>query len=374
MPKRVLVTGGAGFIGSFLVDKLLGRGHTVRIFDNLTTQVHPGGNPPSYLNPGAEFVKGDVLSRSKLVRAIKDIDVIFHFAAAVGVGQSQYQVSHYVETNVGGTAMLFDILVNETHNVEHVFVAASKSSYGEGLYLHPTLGKVRPPLRREEDVVGNRWEPRLPDYPDDPLTPLPTDEDQHLNCTNIYSLTKRDQEEIAMMLGRLYRLPVTCFRFFNVYGPRQSLSNPYTGVTAIFMGLLKNGRAPVIFEDGKQDLDFISVHDVVAACLLAMDKPERSAYQVFNLGTGVPTPVLEVARMLARIYGKEIEPEVTNTFRKGDVRHCYADITRIRQELGFRPRVTLEEGLRELVEWSETADAQDNFDKARAELVNRGLL
>lgn len=374
MGKRILVTGGAGFIGSFLVDKLIAKGHRVAVFDNLSPQVHPGGEPPAYLNPDAEFVKGDVLSRSKLLRALKDVEAVYHFAAAVGVGQSQYQIHHYVQTNVGGTAVLFDILANEKHAVQHVVIAGSKSSYGEGLYEHPARGKVRPPLRTEADIAGGRWEPRLPDSPDAPLKPLPTDETQCLNATNVYSQTKKDQEEYALMIGQVYNLPVTVFRFFNVYGPRQSLSNPYTGVAAIFMSLLKNERPPVIFEDGRQTLDFISVHDVAHACALAIEKPELTAGQVFNLGNGVPITVLELAQLLIKIYGKDLEPQVTGKFRKGDVRHCYADITKLVERLGYRPRVSLEEGLRELVEWSETVEAEDHFDAAREELAKRGLL
>ncbi len=367
---KVLVTGGAGFIGSFLVDRLVEEGHTVRVFDNLDQQVHPGGEKPDYFNPEAEFIKGDICDIDCLRRAIKEQEVIFHEAAAVGMGQSQYRIKQYVDVNTGGTANLLELLVNEKHSVQKLIVAASQSSYGEGCYRRADSAIVQPGLRPEEQLKRREWEHL--DEEGARLVPVPTPESATQNCWAVYALTKRDQEDLVLGIGRAYDLPVTALRYYNVYGPRQSLSNPYTGVMAIFMSRLANGNSPVIYEDGLQSRDFISVHDIVAANLLAMEKEEAN-YQVFNLGTGKPTSILEVAETLARIYKVEIQPEVTHRYRKGDTRHCYADISHIQSALGFRPTISLEEGLKELVEWADTVEAEDRFEEAAKELAAKGL-
>ena len=367
---KVLVTGGAGFIGSFLVDRLVEDGHDVRIFDNLDPQVHPAGEKPDYFNTSAEFIKGDVRDVDCLRRALKGIEVIFHEASAVGMGQSQYMIKHYVDVNTGGTANLLDLLANEKHDVQKLVVAASQSSYGEGCYRRADGQIVQPGLRSEEQLKRREWEHL--DEAGNPFVPVPTPETARHQCWAVYALTKRDQEDLVLAIGQAYTIPVTALRYFNVYGPRQSLSNPYTGVMAIFMSRLANGNPPVIYEDGLQSRDFISVHDVVEANILAMEK-EEADYQVFNLGTGKPTTILDVANGLADIYGIDIEAEVTHKFRKGDTRHCYANIDLIRSKLGFEPRVSLQEGLKELVEWSRGVKAEDHFEKAAKELAAKGL-
>ena len=273
--RKVLVTGGAGFIGSHLVDRLVELGHTVRILDNLDPQVHPGGKKPDYLNPGAEFVAGDVRDRETVRRALQGVEVVFHEAAAVGVGQSQYRIQHYVDVNTRGTATLLDVLANEPNSVEKIVVAASMSSYGEGKARCPECGIVKPTLRPESQMAAGQWEVRCP-YCQTPTEPVPTDERTPRQVNSVYSLTKKDQEDLVLLFGRTYGVQAVALRYFNVFGPRQSLSNPYTGVAAIFISRLKNGNRPVVYEDGQQTRDFVSVHDVVQANILAMevDLPE----------------------------------------------------------------------------------------------------
>lgn len=370
--EKILVTGGAGFIGSFIVDELVRRGHEVRIFDNLEPQVHPGGNPPDYLNQEAEFVYGDVWDYDALKKAVEGVRVIFHQAATVGVGQSMYEISRYVQVNTLGTANLCDILANEKHQVEKVLVAASMSSYGEGAYSCKKCGEVSPSLRPLEQMVQGDWEVHCP-HCDSILKPIPTRETKKLEVNSIYAITKRDQEDMVLGVGRAYHIPSVALRYFNVYGPRQSLSNPYTGVVAIFMSRIKNNHRPIIFEDGQQSRDFVSVHDIVQANMLAMEKEEAN-YQIFNVGTGRPITIKQIAQVLAELYGVDIEPDITNTFRKGDVRHCIADISKIQKQLGYKPQVGFKEGMRELIEWSRGVAAEDKVEQATQELKERGLI
>lgn len=370
MSKKILVTGGAGFIGSFLVDELVKSGHDVTVFDNIEPQVH-GPKRPDYLNKEARYVKGDVRNIAAFKKVVLPAEVIFHEAAMVGVGQSQYQVSRYTDVNVLGTANLLDILANNKHRCEKLMVAASMSSYGEGLYECSRHGKIRPPLRSESDVARGVWELRCPQC-SKVAKPVPTPETAELICNSIYAQNKKDQEEMVLMFGRTYGLPTVALRYFNVYGPRQSLSNPYTGACAIFMSRIKNGNRPVIYEDGGQTRDFVSVHDIVQANLLAMKRKSANG-QVFNVGTGKPISVAEVARVLAKLFGVAIEPEIVGKFRKGDVRHCFPDISKAERLLGYKPAVSFDAGMRELIEWSRAAEARDKFEEAARELKKRGL-
>jgi dTDP-L-rhamnose 4-epimerase len=367
---KILVTGGAGFIGSHLVDALVDRGHEVTIYDNLDPQVHPGGRP-AHLNERAAFIQGDVRDESALQEVVQKAEIIFHKASAVGVGQSQYQIAQYVTANTGGTATLLDILVNTKHNVRKLIVAASMSSYGEGLYDCPKCGACRPSLRTEAQMAAGDWAPKCP-ICGISVSPIPTPEEAVLNCNSIYAITKKDQEEMCLLIGKTYGIPVVSLRYFNVYGPRQSLSNPYTGVAAIFMSRIKNDRPPVVYEDGLQSRDFVSVEDVVEANLLAMDRSEADG-EIFNVGTGRPLTIRGVAEILAEAYGKPIRPDVTEKFRKGDVRHCYADSTKIQDLLGFSPKITFEQGMEALIRWSQTVEAIDHFEEAKAELEAKGL-
>jgi dTDP-L-rhamnose 4-epimerase len=369
--KTCLVTGGAGFIGSFLVDELLKRGHRVRIYDNLEPQVHSGGKAPVYLNKEAEFIKGDVRDYEHLKQAVDGVDVVFHEAATVGVGQSQYQIKHYVDVNIGGTANLLDIIVNEQTQVSKIIVAASMSSYGEGQYECDTCGSVHPPLRSEEQMNHQDWELHCPSC-QKLVRPLPTNEEKLLKCNSIYAITKKTQEEMVLNLGATYKIPTVALRYFNTYGPRQSLSNPYTGVAAIFISRIKHDHPPVVFEDGLQTRDFVSVYDIVRANMLAMEQEALSGY--FNIGTGQPRTIRGIAETLILLYGKDISPEITRKFRKGDIRHCVADISKAKATFGYTPQVSFEDGMRELIKWSETAASYDKFEEARQELQKRGLV
>ncbi len=372
---KILVTGGAGFIGSFLVDELVKKGHQVTAFDNLEAQVHPEKRLPAYpvFNTGrAKFIKGDIRKLNDLKKAIKNIEIIFHFAAAVGIGQSQYEVKRYVETNIGGTANLLDLIVNNKNKIKKLILAASMSEYGEGEYRCSSCGIVQPELRVLRQLKRKDWEPYCPAC-QRILKPVATRESARLNVNSIYAITKKTQEELVLNIGKTYFLPVVVLRFFNVYGPRQSLSNPYTGVMAIFLSRIKNSKAPIIYEDGSQSRDFISVYDVVRANILAMEK-EKADYQIFNLGSGKATTILKIAERLTKATGKSIKPEITNKFRKGDIRHCFADIGKIKRLLGFQPRINLEEGIEELVDWSKSVEAEDFFEKAAKKLKDKNLI
>jgi dTDP-L-rhamnose 4-epimerase len=369
---KVLVTGGAGFIGSYIVDELVRRGCQVRIFDSLDPQVHPTGEKPAYLNADAEFIQGDVRDKDALQKAMEGQEFVFHKAAAVGVGQSQYRIKHYVDVNTGGTANLLDLLVNTKHSVRKLIVASSQTSYGEGFCECPEHGRIKPEYRAEEQLKDNRWEHECP-HCGAVMKPVPTPENAPLACKSIYALTKRDQEDMSFSIGGAYGIPVTAFRYFNVYGPRQSLSNPYTGVIAIFMSRLANGNQPVIYEDGNQSRDFISVHDIVQANMLAMENGASNG-QVFNVGSEKSTTIREIALMLSDIYGVAIQPEITGQYRKNDTRHCTADTAKIRSVLGFLPRVSLRQGMEEVVEWSRGENAEDRFEQAARELSEKGLV
>ena len=328
---------------------------------------------PDYLNPEAEFVKGDVRDRDALARALQGIDVIYHLAAAVGVGQSMYQIQHYTEVNTLGGAVLLDLIANAEHSVRKMIVASSMSIYGEGKYRCDEHGFVYPRLRTEEQLKARDWEMKCPHCGRE-VESVPTDEDKPLYPTSIYAITKRDHEEMFLSTGFAYGIPAVALRFFNTYGPRQALSNPYTGVMAIFSGRLLNDQPPVIFEDGEQARDFTHVSDIVQGLLLAMERPEADN-QVFNLGTGVPTSIGQVARLLSQhLTGGRVEPRILNRFRAGDIRTCYADLSKARDLLGFEPRVPLEEGLDDLLAWVAEQQAEDRFSQAEEELADKALV
>lgn len=369
---KILCTGGAGFIGSFLVDELVKMGHDVRIYDNIEPQVHPGGKVPDYLNREAEFIRGDVLDYESLAKAIEGVDIICHDAAMVGVGQSMYQIKRYMAANTLGTANLLDILVNRKNKVSKLIVASSMSTYGEGAYDCPECGMVSPPLRTDEQMASGDFEVHCPQC-GEIVRAIPTPESKLQEINSYYALAKKDQEDMVMLFGQTYGLPVVALRRFNVFGPRQSLSNPYTGVAAIFMSRLLNDNPPIVFEDGLQSRDFISVHDIVRANIMVMES-EKANHQIYNVGAGRQISVLEIAQTLNNLLGKDIEPEIVGKFRKGDVRHCFADISKIRDDLGFEPQVDLHKGLQELIKWSSTAEAEDMGDQATRELREKGLV
>lgn len=368
--SKILVTGGAGFVGSFLVDKLILEGYQVRILDNLEAQVHKN-KLPSYINTNAEFMHGDVRNYSDFQKALEDIDAVYHLAAAVGVGQSNYQIKKYVDTNVSGTANLLDILINTKHKVKKIITISSMTGYGEGNYLCDKDGLVRPSLRQEAQLKNKDWSLYCPKC-NKKVSPISTDETALDFPNSIYGFSKKAQQDMALLIGNLYNIPTVVLRGFNIYGPRQSLSNPYTGVTAIFISRLKNNMPAVIFEDGLQTRDFVSVHDVVDAFVLSLEKKEAD-YQMFNIGSGVGTTIFEIAKIISKLLKKEQLIQVNENFRKNDIRHCFADINKAKKLLGWKPKINLEEGLGELIKWSKTEKASDDFSKAQKELSDKGL-
>jgi dTDP-L-rhamnose 4-epimerase len=372
--RDILVTGGAGYIGSHLVDALVRRDYRVTVLDNLEPQVHRSGTWPSYVNPKAQYVRGDVRDRSVFEPLVLRSQAVVHFGAAVSVGQSMYQVDRYVDVNTRGTALLLDILVNAKHQVEKVIVASSIGVYGEGAYECATHGGVAPTIRSEQQLAMRDWEQRCPRCSAH-VRSIPTPEDKALYRDNIYSMTKYHQEEMVLLIGKTYGIPSVAPRFFNVYGPRQSLSNPYAGVAAIWLSRLLNGKQPIVFEDGGQLRDFVSIHDVVDCLVLMLEKPGAD-YLPVNVGSGETVTILDIAKLLGRLLGSSIDPQIAQTGRKFDIRHNTADISRARQALGFAPKVSLEDGFSELIEWAKTTPdvAVDFFDQALQELQEKGLL
>jgi dTDP-L-rhamnose 4-epimerase len=370
MSKRILITGGAGFVGSHVADALLRQGHEVRVFDNLTPQVHHDGWP-DYLAEDVERVQGDMRHLDEVKRAVADVDVIFHMAAAVGVGQSMYEISHYMGSNTQGTANLLQALLDTNVKIEKLIVASSMSIYGEGKYECEECGVVAPPPRTTEQLKAKQWEMLCP-MCGTVLRPVATDEAKPLQCTSVYALSKKDQEEMTLLFGRTYGVPVVALRYFNIYGTRQALSNPYTGVAAIFAARLLNRRAPMVFEDARQMRDFVSVHDVVQANLLVMERREADG-MALNIGSGHPISIGDVARQLTACLGSHIPAEITGKYRAGDIRNCFADISAARNLLGYRPRYRFADGIQELVEWLRSQTAVDKAQQMVHELTAYGL-
>lgn len=370
MATRILITGGAGFIGSHLADDLLEHGYEVRVLDRLLPQVHgPGSERPGYLHADVELVHGDIRDAEIVRRALRDVDAVFHLAAMVGVGQSMYQIGEYTSVNSLGTSILLEEIVQQ--RVERLVVASSMSIYGEGLYRD---------ARERDDTHAQRSPERLArgdfgvyDEQGAPLTPVPTPETKPPCLASVYAQTKYDQERLCLMIGQAYGIAAVALRFFNVFGTRQALSNPYTGVLAIFAARYLNDRPPLIFEDGQQQRDFVHVRDVARACRLALTVPE-AAGQIFNVGSGQARTIRDIAMALGVALDKQhIAPEITGEHRVGDIRHCFADIGRARRVLGYEPEVRFEDGLRELAGWIEPQVAVDRVMQARDELARRGL-
>jgi dTDP-L-rhamnose 4-epimerase len=369
---NILITGGAGFIGSHLADRLLADGHTVRALDNLDPQVHLQGERPDYLDADVELQKGDVRDRDAVRRALDGVDAVVHFAAAVGVGQSMYEIERYTSINAIGAAVVLEEALERRNAIGKLLVASSMSIYGEGQYRNPQTGEsgLAPWLRPEQQLAAREWEVLADDGT--PLEPEPTSETKPLRPTSIYAINKRDHEEMFLAVGAAYGIPAVALRFFNVYGERQSLSNPYTGVAAIFSSRLLNDRPPLVFEDGGQTRDFIDVRDIARCCALALTQDGGDGRTV-NVGTGVPTSVVDVAATIARGLGKKIEPELVAKYRAGDIRHCYADPTLAQELLGFRAEIPFDAGMKDLLEWLRGQEAEDSVEAAREALVARGL-
>lgn len=370
MKQKILVTGGAGFIGSHVADELVRHGYSVRVLDSLLPQVHGDRcRRPGYLDQDIELIRGDIRDAAAVDRALQGVDAVYHLAAAVGVGQSMYEIVNYTSINNGGTAVLLESI--SKHRVQRLVVASSMSIYGEGLYRTRDGSHVLADERPIEQLKQRRWELYAEDGTE--LEPLPTPESKAPALPSIYALSKYDQERMCLTIGRAYEMPTVALRFFNVYGTRQSLSNPYTGVLAIFASRLMNGEPPLINEDGQQKRDFVSVLDVARACRLALEAPQAAGHAI-NVGSGHPVSVLEVADLLAEMLEqKDIGRTITCRYRKGDIRHCFADIGLARRLLGYEPQVEFKAGVLEFVEWLEGQTAVDHLVKAQNELLTRGL-
>jgi dTDP-L-rhamnose 4-epimerase len=370
MSKLVLITGGAGFIGSHLADELLAHGYRVRALDNLAPQVHgEGAVPPAYLNPEVDLMVGDVRDPAAVRRALEGVDAVYHLAAIVGVGQSMYEIARYTDVNNVGTAVLLEALIERP--VERLVVASSMSIYGEGLYRLPD-GSISAGLERSLDQLKHGdWEVR--NERGEVLTPLPTPETKVPALPSVYAINKYDQERTCLVVGRAYGIDTVALRFFNIYGTRQALSNPYTGVLAIFASRFLNGNPPLVNEDGNQQRDFVSVRDVALACRLALEVKD-AAFRAFNVASGHRYTIKGLAEEMGRSLGLgHLRPEITGKYRVGDIRHCFADISLARKVLGYEPRVELGEGLTELASWLEGQVAVDRVVDARRELAARGL-
>lgn len=374
---KILITGGAGFIGSNLALNLIGKGHQITVLDNLSKQIH-GENPeessPLYLSikDKVQFIKGTVTSRQDLEEAILNQDVIVHFAAETGTGQSMYQIEHYTNTNIGGTALLLDILANNKHTVKKVVVASSRSIYGEGKYWSEELGVVYPGYRIDDDMQKGDFEVKYPGT-SQPLQVMATDEETKIQPSSVYGITKYNQEQMIMTVCPTIGIAPVAFRYQNVYGPGQSLSNPYTGILSIFSTLIKNNKKINIFEDGKESRDFVYIDDVVKATVLGIEKDEANGH-VFNVGTGVATDVVTVVNELFNSYNIKIPVEVTGNYRLGDIRHNYADLTKIQNFLGYKPSVTFSDGIQKFAQWVNKQEIlDDKYQKSIDEMKDKGL-
>ena len=377
--EKILITGGAGFIGSNLALTLLKRGHQVTVLDNLSEQIH-GKNPEKtsslYLSikDKVHFIKGTVACRETLQKAIANNTVIVHLAAETGTGQSMYEIQHYTDVNIGATALLLDILTNEKHSVKKVVVASSRAIYGEGKYYNKTKNTFVYPLQRtDEDMQKGDFEVKDPQNHSDVLELVATTEDSIIHPTSVYGITKQVQEQLVMTVCPTIGVAGVAFRYQNVYGPGQSLKNPYTGILSIFSTQIKNGNGINIFEDGKETRDFVFISDVVEATVLGIEK-ETANNQVFNVGTGVATDVITVATELSNNYGIQVPITISGNYRLGDIRHNYADITKARQLLGFDPKISFKEGLKQFTDWVNTQEVEeDKYQQSIDEMKAKGL-
>ena len=371
--KKVLITGGAGFIGSNLALQLIQKGYDVTVLDNLSEQIH--GSESDLLRSiegKVTFIKGDVRNRADWERALENQQIVVHLAAETGTGQSMYEVQKYVDVNINGTAIFLDYLVNEKHSVEKVIVASSRAIYGEGKYKCEEHGLIYPGERLEKDLVIGDFEPKCPVCHKD-LKLHATDEKSKIHPSSVYGITKQNQEQMVLNVCQSIGIPAVAYRYQNVFGPGQSLKNPYTGIISIFSTQIKNGNNINIFEDGLESRDFVYIDDVVKATILGIEKDEAN-FEVFNVGSGEQTTVLQVAETLREYYNANVDIKVTGNFRLGDIRHNYADLTKIKNKLGFSPDYNFQKGVKIFVDWVNSQEVQeDNYSKSIEEMKAKGL-
>lgn len=374
--KNILITGGAGFIGSNLALKLIEKGHKITILDNLSPQIHgeaPETTSPLYqsIKNKVKFINGTVTSKEDWAMALDGQHVIVHLAAETGTGQSMYCIEKYTEVNIQGTAIMLDLLANNKNTVEKIVIASSRSIYGEGKYKHPELGIVYPSHRKEDDMLSGDFEVKYKDG--QKLELLATDENSKIHPSSVYGITKQNQEQMIMTVCPTIGIAPVAFRYQNVYGPGQSLSNPYTGILSIFSTQIRNGNGIKIFEDGNETRDFVYIDDVVNATILGIEKEEANG-EVFNVGTGIPTDVLTVANTLIDSYNIKVPVAITGNFRLGDIRHNFADLSKINSKLGFEPKVYFEEGIKEFSNWVLSQEIQeDKLSNSLDEMKAKGL-
>jgi len=376
MKKSILITGGAGFIGSRLAVKLLDAGHRVRVLDSLISQIH-GANPersPLYrtIAGKVEFVRACVTDQAAMRQALEGVDTVVHLAAETGTGQSMYAIKHYVDVNVGGTAVLLDLIANEQPGVRKIVVASSRAVYGEGKYRCGEHGAVYPDARSAGDMQRGDFSPHCPQC-GEPVEPVATDESTPVRPASIYGITKLNQEQMVLTVAKALGISAAAFRYQNVYGPGQSLSNPYTGILSIFSTRIRNGSGINVFEDGKETRDFVFIDDVVAATERSIEY-DLPLNDVFNVGSGEATDVMTIVRLLQQLFGRQVEVRVSGQFRAGDIRHNFADLRKVGSVLGFAPQVTIEDGLRRFVDWVKQQDAgEDRYEESLKELTAKGL-
>lgn len=374
--KKVLITGGAGFIGSNLSLQLISKGYQVVVLDNLSPQIHGSVKEGSQLYKSiagkVEFIEADVRDRDAVSKAVNGVDTIVHLAAETGTGQSMYAIEKYIDINCSGTGVLLDVLLNQKHNVKKVVLASSRAVYGEGKYRNNKNEIVYPPSRSKEQMQQKKFDPI--DSDGNILEVLATDERSQINPLSIYAITKYNQEQYVQMACTSIGIPYVIFRYQNVYGPGQSLKNPYTGILSIFSTQIKNHNPVNVFEDGKESRDFVFIDDVVSATVAGIEKAEADN-EIFNVGSGVPTPVIKVAETLKALYGSTVEINLTGNYRIGDIRHNYADLRKIKTQLGFIPQISFEAGIEKFTDWVNKQQIEsDNYDKSMKELADKGLL
>lgn len=374
--KNILITGGAGFIGSNLALKLISKGYTITVLDNLSEQIHgvnPENDSPLYqsIKGKVNFIKGTVTSVEDWRKAIANQDIIVHYAAETGTGQSMYEIQKYVDVNINGTAIALDLLANEPHQIKKMIIASSRSIYGEGKYRSHEFGVVYPKHRTAKYMDTGDYEVKVEGS--SPLELLATDEESKIHPSSVYGITKQNQEQMIMTVCPTLGIAPVAFRYQNVYGPGQSLKNPYTGILSIFSTQIKNGNGINIFEDGKETRDFVFVNDVVDATILGIEKEEANN-EIFNVGTGVPTDVITVANGLIKNYGIDVPVTISGNYRLGDIRHNYADLSKIKNKLGFEPQFSFEQGLKQFTNWVDMQEVQqDNYAKSIEEMKAKGL-
>jgi len=376
MIKNILITGGAGFIGSNLALKLIQKGYKVTVLDNLSKQIH-GENPekdsPLYnsILGKVKLISGSVTSKNEWLEALKEQDAVIHLAAETGTGQSMYEIKRYCDVNIGGTALMLDILTNDIHSIKKVIVASSRAIYGEGKYFSSKYGFVYPESRNSDDMSNGMFEPNY--FEDKELTLCATDEDSKIHPTSVYGISKQVQEQLVLTVCSSVGISCIAYRYQNVYGPGQSLTNPYTGILSIFSSRILNGQSINIFEDGMESRDFVYIDDVVEATIAGLEE-ENITNEVFNVGTGISIPVTEIVESLMKNYNKKVDYTISGNFRIGDIRHNYADITKIKEKLGFAPQVTFKEGIKNFTSWVKQQPlTENNYEKSITEMKQKGL-